>query len=369
MIIVPGLGLGGTERFILRLALSAKQRHDVHVVSLATDGSLEKEFRTHGVKLSIIPSAKHLRVVQTFLSLRKAIRDFEPDVVQTFLYKADLIGGLAAKSAGVGRIVWSLRHSVLTEGPRRIQYRAIARIAGMLSHLVPDAIVAVSTDAKTSHANMGYRPTNIHVIPNSLEDWAIASAGSLSTCSTDSLQIGIAARYCYEKGHDILLAAINPIYQELGDFTLNFCGSGTEPDGPLAAFICENFPHLLDHCVFRGPLHSIEYQAWFSEINLFMLTSRTEGFPNALAEAATLGLPCIATEVGAAFEILSPLGVTASPSPQELQSALFLHLANQADDHERRLARASVLAVSYSSNSMLLAYETCWRGNARQQLA
>lgn len=364
LFIVPGLGLGGTERFLLRLALAAQEHHEIQVISLGSDRTLAKEFESAGIPLTLTPITSAWNFLSQLFLLREEVKAFEPDVVQTFLYKADLLGGLTARSLGIHRIFWSLRHSVLRGGPRQLKRNTIVRTAALLSHMVPRGIIAVSSDSAASHQAVGFDKSKMVTIPNMLENWVVESAGSLTgkPLGGTKPRVGMAARFAHEKGHDLLLEATRLSAARGQDLLLDFCGMDTEAGGGLYRYVLENFPDLMSSCTFRGGLHGEDYRDWFKGIDVFVLPSRTEGFPNALAEAFMLGLPCVSTNVGAAPEILnsSSPSVICETNAESITSGLCSIVPCLQSGSYSNHSLSSALPHIWSVEQVLSSYEKHW---------
>lgn len=364
LFIVPGLGLGGTESFLLRLAKRAQATHDIEVISLGTDTALLTDFQSAGISVSVIPISSPLRIPGKLLALRKAVKDARPDVVQTFLYKADILGGSVARSVGISNVCWSLRHAVLKDGPHRLSRWATVRLGALLSRVIPQRIIAVSSECARSHIEVGYRRAKVSVIPNMLELWALQSASTLRgrPYPRGNPRLGVAARFAHEKGHDILLEAVANFIPDRLEPSLDFCGAGTGPGGPLEEFVRQRFPQLLPRCNFRGALRGSDYQAWFHDVDVFVMCSRTEGFPNALAEAAVLGLPCVATNVGAAQEIINAAqdSIVCEVDPDLLADAL-MGLVSRLQEPSTQPQHAHVNAwSSFYPETVMRLYEDQW---------
>ena len=101
-----------------------------------------------------------------FLALRRLIAGKRPDAVQTWMYHADLIGGVAARLAGVRAIAWGIRNSGAHLERSSRSARMVLRACAFLSRRVPRAIVCAAQDAAERHAAKGYRRDRMTVISN-----------------------------------------------------------------------------------------------------------------------------------------------------------------------------------------------------------
>ena len=85
------------------------------------------------------------------------------------MYHADLVGGLAARLAGISAVVWNIRHSGLHPVTDKRHTIWTAWTCARLSRRLPRRIVCCSETSRTFHANLGYAPERMQVIPNGFD--------------------------------------------------------------------------------------------------------------------------------------------------------------------------------------------------------
>ena len=103
-------------------------------------------------------NARSLRYVPRVLwKLSRLIRASRPDVVQTWMYHADLIGGLAARLAGNRRVIWGIRCTNLPHAKMSTQF--VVTLCAFLSRYVPRVIVCCAQSARDVHVARGYAET------------------------------------------------------------------------------------------------------------------------------------------------------------------------------------------------------------------
>src|SRR5581483_4094369 len=100
--------------------------------------------------------------------VRRLVRSTRPDVVQTWLYHADLIGGLAARSLRIP-VVWGVRQTAPDTAGNKRHTRLAAALGARLSSVVPARIVCNSEAARLDHVAMGYDASRMVVIPNGVD--------------------------------------------------------------------------------------------------------------------------------------------------------------------------------------------------------
>ncbi|MBF0625950.1 MAG: glycosyltransferase, partial [Magnetococcales bacterium] len=166
--LITGLGVGGAERMLFRLlAATDRARFDHRVISLTGEGPMGRRIRAElgwpVQALGMAPGRPDPRVLPGLIRLLRASR---PDLLQTWLYHADLLGLVAGRLARVPRIVWSLRCSTMQSGGWRLE--AVKWLLARLSRW-PDAVLANSQAGLEHHRGLGYAPRRWQVIPNGFD--------------------------------------------------------------------------------------------------------------------------------------------------------------------------------------------------------
>src|SRR5436309_12247656 len=108
--VITGLDSGGAEAMLYKLlAAEGNAELDSSVISLTTLGTMGPRIREMGVPVMALGMrANALDVVQT-LHLAHLLEEINPDIIQTWMYHANLIGAVAGKIAGRIPVVWGVR--------------------------------------------------------------------------------------------------------------------------------------------------------------------------------------------------------------------------------------------------------------------
>src|SRR6266849_3221549 len=135
--IITGLGRGGAEGVLYRLCAECQGSGDKHtVISLMDRGVYGDRLESVGVTLHCISMPRGRITLKGVFQLYFLLRRYSQTVVQTWMYHADLIGGVIARLAGVKAVVWGIR------GPLDLQEttfttRTIVQLSAWLSYYVP----------------------------------------------------------------------------------------------------------------------------------------------------------------------------------------------------------------------------------------
>ena len=101
-----------------------------------------------------------------FLTLCKIIKEERPDIIQTWMYHADFLGGLVGRFYKIEKIFWNIRNSNLKREWASISTIVISRICAYLSNSIPTKIISCSKKSKDVHIEFGYKEEKISIINN-----------------------------------------------------------------------------------------------------------------------------------------------------------------------------------------------------------
>ena len=168
--IITALGIGGAEMMLLRLLKALDQdKYEISLITLKSGGALEKEFLDLGIPLISAEMNSIGGTVRGFSKVKSVLNKIQPNIVFCWMYHANLIGGLAAKSCHVSKIYWNIRNSGLKQMWKSPITAAVIKIGALLSGRIPDLIIVNSHQAKENHIRMGYEKLKMQVIHNGID--------------------------------------------------------------------------------------------------------------------------------------------------------------------------------------------------------
>lgn len=314
--IITGLDVGGAEFTLLQLLSNIdKERFDCYVINLTDHKALIPQFHAQGIRVYNFDFQIKLGSLFQLLNLVRLIHKINPDLVHTWMYHADLIGGIASRLAGVRRLLWGIHHSNLDVDKNSRVTLYIVRICAWLSGVLPTRISVCSRVALDSHLHFGYRNPIDHyaVIPNGFnlalfKPDAIARRNIRSELEIpdDAVLFGMMARYHPQKDHPGFLQAALNIIARFPNVYFVLCGTGVDENNSV-------LQKYLSGTEWRQRIFLLGYRSDVSQIyaalDVHMLCSHGEAFPNVLGEAMASGVPCIAAEVGDCREIIGDTGL------------------------------------------------------------
>jgi glycosyltransferase involved in cell wall biosynthesis len=347
--LITGLGTGGAERQLARLAATGGGEFTHMVISMTDLGPVGEQMRRAGIEVHALGMRRGRISPSGVGRLVGLLRRSRPVLLQTWLYHADLLGVLAAPLAGVGTVVWNLRCSDMDFARYSRLSALVVRLSARLSGL-PAAVVHNSQAGRRAHERLGYHPRRWQYIANGFdtEDFrpdpeARSHVRSELGIGADAPLVGLMARYDPMKDHATFLSAASRLAAH--DPTVHFvlAGAGVEPgnadlERQIATEGLQGKVSLLGR---RDDMPRL-----CAGLDLAVSSSAFgEGFPNSLGEALACGVCCVATDVGDAAEIIAEAGRTVpARDPAALADAMAEMLAMPSDQREAlgRQARARV---------------------------
>ncbi|MGZ4962771.1 MAG: glycosyltransferase family 4 protein [Limisphaerales bacterium] len=335
MHIIGGLKVGGAETALLKLVrASSGGRYRHSVVSLTPEGEMGQGFKAAGIELQVLDFRRS--PISSFVQLVKLIRVASPDIVQTWMYHSDLLGGIAARLAGARNVIWGIRTTDVSAGGKRVT-RLVKWCSARLSRIVPAAIICVAEAALQRHAEAGYDRTRMEVIPNGFDLDTPTVAGAQRTplrshwgFSPTEIVVGTLGRFAPAKDHRNFVIAAGLVARRCSNVRFIMVGRGLDKENSELAEWINQTCHA-ERFVLLGERSDVT--TCLSAMDVFCLSSRTEGFPNAVGEAMAMGLPCVVTDVGDAAVLVGETGIVVpSQDPEALAQGLarFVELPEDA---------------------------------------
>jgi glycosyltransferase involved in cell wall biosynthesis len=370
--IIPSLHVGGAEMALLRLigqrtAGSSEVRHTV--ISMMPLGALGRDFAAAGIAVVWLDFSK--RPLRSFITMCQWLKRHRPDVVNTWMYYADVAGGVAARLCGIRAVVWGVRTTSIGGVLPHLRLRILCRLGALLSHHVPRAIVCVAEAARLSHIAFGYRADLMQVIANGFDvdalepsQYDLTQARALHGFGSQHIVVGHVGRYCNEKDHVGFLKAARLALNEEPLLRFVMAGRSVSPSNTVLMSAIDHLG-LQDHVRLLGERSDVA--PVLRSFDIFCLSSTFEGFPNVLGEAMAMALPCVSTDAGDA-RVLAGDAVAVVPvsDPRALANAL-LSLAKLTPAQRAEIGAAARARVvkNYTVDVMRQQFEAVYRSVAQ----
>lgn len=361
---VLSLNVGGLERIVLSLVRAGRRRgHGVSVVCVEQPGALVAEAETAGARVVALGKPAG-RLPEYRQRAAAVIRELAPDVIHTHQIGAAWYLGGAAWYLG-GPPVVHTEHG-----------NEFARVTGMWKTLKArlffrqtarciDRFCCVSQEIADAVTRWRTVPrAKVEVVPNGIDTEILGGPDPAEIRASlgipaDAPVVGTVGRLSEVKRQDLLIRAVGRLAESFPEVRLLLVGDGSER-ARLEALVRE--------LGLGGRVHFAGYQSrpepFLRAMDVFALTSRSEGFPVSLLEAWIVGVPAVCAAVGGIPAVLTHEGdgLLFPPGDEgELTAALGRLLADRG--LRQRLAESGrrVVHERYSLDRMADEYESRYR--------
>lgn len=327
LLVITGLGIGGAERLITNLAdRYVTLGHEVILAYFQGEASLRpSDERVHLVNLSLTRTITG--VIRGAYNLRKIIKDFKPDVINSHMVHPNFVCRLLRLITPINRLV-SSAHSPDEGGGIRIPiYRYTDKLADISTNVSEEAVESM---VKLNAVKQG-RMVNIY---NGVDTKLFFSDSNIRIKARKMLNISehervilAVGRLWEQKDYPNLFEAIS-LLNNVNRPLLLISG-----DGPLRSEL-ENYVKKLnisEKVIFLGFRHDIS--ELMNACDVFVLPSAWESFGLVVAEAMSAECVVIATDCGGVKEVLGEEGLLVPPrNRKKLAKALETALAYSLDE-------------------------------------
>jgi glycosyltransferase involved in cell wall biosynthesis len=362
--IITGLGDGGAENTLYKVCKN-DLKNDHIVISLTNLGKYHTLIKNLGIKVYNL-DLKFYSFLK-FLFLIKLIKSLRPDIIQTWLIMADLVGGIAGRFAGIKNIIWNIHFTNLKLDSTKLRNLIVIKLLAKLSFLIPKKTVVVSKSGIKNCRSLGYNNDKLIFIPNGYELNIFNYSKYQEDHFRKKLKIkenipifGNVARYDPIKDHKTLLQALSIIHSRRKPFVCVLVGSkmnikNIELKEMIKKFDLDNNIKLL------GTKRNIT--EIMNGLDVHILTSISEAFPNVVVEAMACKTPCISTNVGDCSSIMGNTGwLVPSKNPIKLAKVIenvITQIGTKSWNNRRNQSRLRI-KQNYDIARMIKSLDNLW---------
>jgi glycosyltransferase involved in cell wall biosynthesis len=336
--LINDLGFGGAEVIVASLAASqARQGHSVRIICTREIGpqplSLD-EVRSAGVSILEFHKGDGPDL-GTLARFWRYLRDERIDVVHAHNHLVHHYGAIGGRVARTPAILNTLHGTASLQSSSK-GTKAIFWCSGMLA----DRVVSVCSPVQSMlEKEFPLLRSKLRIVDNGIDLWRFLTVPRRT--SGPGVTFGTMGRFEPVKGHKDLLLAFERVHRKHPTARLKLLGDGTLMQ-ELQALTREL--GVADSVEFRG--YSLDTTGFLADLDVYVLSSRSEGLPLTLIEAMAAGLPVVGTAVGAVSEVLGRstgqwVCPPASPElmAQAMEQALTCPSLRSVGDRNRAVAQ------------------------------
>jgi len=299
LLLLPHLGGGGAEHVTSLLARGlSPEKYELHL-GLVTQANICREVMPSWVRVHTLGAP---RVRAGAIKLLRLIRRLKPDLILSGMFHLNFLVLLLRPLFPRGTRVLVRQNGTVSAALSLGHLPQYTRLLYRLLYRRADRVICQSEAmARDLIDQLAMRPERLVVLHNPLDIEAIRRTArdnpthsTKTTSAAPGPHLLAVGRLSREKGFDLLLQALAIVRQQYSSADLLMVGSGTE-EAALKA-----------QCLDLGLQSAVQFAGYvdntavyFQGASLFVLSSRHEGMPNALLEAAAGGLPMVVTPASA----------------------------------------------------------------------
>lgn len=364
--ILSGLIAGGAETMLYKLlSVTDREKFVSEVISLTDEGQLGRKIEALGVKVTTLGMPRGLPTPWGIRKLWNYLQKNPPDIIQTWMYHADLIGGGIARKVTAAPVVWNVRADVIPFSQDPKTY-FITKVCALFSSLIPRKVISCSESARKVHIEIGYEAAKMLTIPNGfdLENYhpdpqAYTSVRKELGIDLSMPLIGLITRFDQRKDLPNFFAAAALLRAQMAPVQFLLCGNGIGWENKNLVAMIEN-AGVREHCFLLGRRDDIPRLT--AALDVAASSSESEGFPNVLGEAMACGVPCVATDVGDSAYIIGSTGIIVPPRNAEALAAGWKKILSLNPEEKRMMGQVARQRIEeqFSLRSVTARYENLY---------
>ena len=363
VVVTTGLKAGGAESVLLQLVQQwLNVGHTITIMSLSSQEHLDNHFAA----LKVVVKNYNLKSIygfpRGFIQLVQDLKSVKPDIVQTWMPHADLIGGIAAKFVTFAPIIWGCHHSDFSLNNLKLSTFLICKLNAVLSYVLPKKVIAVSSHSRTRLIKTGFNRDKIIVVQNGIDSDHFKELQGAKGRICKELEIshrkklvGFVGRLSSEKRVEdfLLLAAL--LTETRNDLHFVMVGDGH-------SFESEEYRKLVSRYFSGQNLSALgvryDMPELYSAFDVLVSTSNDEAFGMVLIEALACGCACVSSDNRAAQNIAEHfIELVTIGDVQRYADAVVRSLKKKQDEKEKFSAQSSAFVkLNYSIEKVASSY-------------
>jgi glycosyltransferase involved in cell wall biosynthesis len=321
--LITSLDVGGAEMMLYRLLKHIDRGHfENQVICMIPPGAVREKIQALGIPVISLEMQSGSPSLDALFRMTRLLRGERPDILHTWMYHADLLGGLAGFLSGTP-VIWGIHNWSLDPNMVKRSTIKVVRMNARLSRWIPRKIIICSDKTRDQHITYHYAPDKFITIPNGfdLENFTpdASMRGSFRKelgLDPDAFLIGMVARFDPLKDYRNFTQAAGLFLKQHPQAHFLLCGKDiTWENKALSQWIDDAGPRLNFHLLGQQD----DIPRFMNALDVNTLSSSGEAFPSVLGEAMACGVPCVATDVGDTAYLIGDSGFTVPPKdPQAL---------------------------------------------------
>ncbi|MCD6471260.1 glycosyltransferase, partial [bacterium] len=342
---------------------------DIYVASLTNIGPIGEKIKKLNILVVAVGMKRGWRgffSFSGFFKLLSIVKNYKPDVIQTWMYHSDLIGGLVGKLLKIP-VIWGIHHSNLSPKYNKKTTIWTAKICAKFSKTLPKKIICCSYASKNVHSKLGYDENKMIVISNGfdLDAFLPDKQGREKVrkelgINDKIIVIGFPARFDPQKDHKNFFEAAKIVRKIYPNVHFLLCGDGISWNNKkLKEWIEKSGVKKVTYLLGRRD----DMKNIYNSIDIFSSSSCGEGFPNVIGEAMACEVPCVVTDVGDSAIIVKDTGFVVPPKNPEVLAEAIIKMIEMGEEKRKELGKKARdrIKENYSIEKIVKNYEQLYK--------
>jgi glycosyltransferase involved in cell wall biosynthesis len=332
--LIRDLNVGGAQTQLVALAIGmASAGYAVTVLHFYADGVMLKPLQAAGIPTVCLDKRSRWHLWEFGKTLISTLRRLDAPVIHGYLGDANLMLALLKPLFPNTKIVWGVRDADAAPGLYGWVGYVLTALERVLAHAA-DLIILNSHAGKTHYLTQGFPEKKLRVIPNGIDVQRFRPDPAAGDAIRQEWQVnpgeillGMIGRFDPRKDHPTFLRAAAIMADRYPQ--VRFVCMGHGPAAYLAELQALSADLGLGDRLIWSPARQ-DMPAVQNALDIAVLASYTEGFPNVVGEAMACDVPCVVTDVGDAAWIVGSQGEVVPPRDA---AALAAALGRQVNAH------------------------------------
>jgi glycosyltransferase involved in cell wall biosynthesis len=318
------------------------------VVALVDKGVVGSQIEELGVEIVELNLSRKTPITFKLLKLIFILKYFKPDVIQGWMYHANLLAYMSSIFFFRAKLYWSVRHTLYNIRNEKLITRFVIRSCKLLSGRC-DKIIYNSRKSLQQHVEFGYSKNNSIVIHNGFDVDKYSPLNYRNTrdkykselgVSRDAIIIGIVARFHPMKGYEDFINAALLVLEKYPNTHFIAVGKNIT-DSQFEHLLADNYLSSFHFLGERSDIPEI-----ISTFDISVNSSKWgEAFSNSICESMAMEVPCVVTNVGDSEYIVGELGMIVEPGDVNSLSERIIELIEKGPVLRNQLGIKSRLRI------------------------
>lgn len=370
--VITSLTTGGAEMMLYKfLSRIDRQKFSPTVISMLAGGVFVERIQALDITVYDLGMQQGVPSLSALRKLTILLNKIQPDVIQGWMYHANLIGYFGnILSKRKVPVIWSIHHSIDSLRAEKLSLAAVIKLTALISSQIETVVVSANKGLK-QHINIGYNSRNAIAISDNFDlskykpaDEPKFNLRQSLNLPEDAIIIGSVARYHQMKDHANLIDAAAKIVRDYPNLHFVLVGPDVDTQNVTLSEQIERLSvgdriHLLGE--------RLDVPLLMTSFDIFTTSSAYgESFPNVLGEAMSCQVPCVATDIGDSQAIVANTGIVVPPKDSQALATAWRKLVDLSREERRNLGLKARKHIQENfnldgSNSFVRKYESIYQ--------